>query len=339
LGNHLAQFIRLGTSIILFINLPNLWKDVPTASIIQILKKILIFHVYIQIIYVIVYNIGLHDFFNIITTYDERINLIGQNDIFSNHFFIVNIASGFPRFSGFFEEPAWFGWTLSLLIGIILQYQYKSKHIVLKFKDWSLIIIGFAFTTSVSALLSLIVISILYYIMMYSHHKVKIIAAFLCIFIAAITYVTAFNQSLLFRLQNIAEGSDGSTSYRIIGSLNGLLTLLANDPLTGYGLGDNNKSMYYEGLPSNAFHGIEIYNLQIIDMHNMLFQIICNLGIIGGILFLLLFHGLSFKKDCLIIVSLILTFFTVNVFNSSFLFVIISIAVFYFNAKKYNIKP
>ena len=99
----------------------------------------------------------------------------------------------------------------------------------------------------------------------------------------------------------------------------------------GFGLGDDNKNLYYSALNSGAFHGISLNGLDIIDMHNMLFQIICNLGILGGVLFIGLLYGLSFKKALIIIVAIVLTYFTVNVFNNFFFFSIISIATFYWN--------
>ena len=127
----------------------------------------------------------------------------------------------------------------------------------------------------------------------------------------------------------IAAGNDGSSNFRLIGSWNSLMTLLANNPLTGYGLGDDNKDHYYESLSSKSFHGISINGVDILDMHNMFFQIICNLGVLGGILFLLLLYGLSFKRSIIIIVGIILTYFTVNVFNNFFYFTIISIVTYY----------
>jgi len=131
----------------------------------------------------------------------------------------------------------------------------------------------------------------------------------------------------------IFAGNDGSSNFRLIGSWNGLATLIANNPLTGYGLGDDNKLQYYKALPSNSFHGISINGMEIIDMHNMLFQITCNLGILGGMLFILLLYGLSFKKSPIIIVGIILTYFTVNVFNNFFYFLIISLSTYYFKTK------
>ena len=171
----------------------------------------------------------------------------------------------------------------------------------------------------------------IYYYLKNKKHKFKCLLALISVVICGIVAVITFSNSMASRISAIIAGNDGSSNFRLIGSWNGLVTLLYNDPLFGYGLGDDNKNLYYSALNSGAFHGISLNGLDIIDMHNMLFQIICNLGILGGVLFIGLLYGLSFKKALIIIVAIVLTYFTVNVFNNFFFFSIISIATFYWN--------
>ncbi len=327
--NHYTQFVRLLLALILYIYLPNLWDNFSLRTIVLVLKRVLIIHLVIQVLYGIIYYCGITGIFNIISTYEQRSGLITSNYLFFNHFIIVNTSSGAPRFSGVFEEPAWFGWTLNLIIAIILQYQYKSKSSILCKRDYGLIFIGYFLTSSVSAILSLLVIIGTYFYLNNKRHKFKILLVTGGLIGSIVAIIFTLSHSLFDRLAIIAAGNDGSSNFRLIGSWNSLMTLLANDPLTGYGLGDDNKSHYYEGLSSHSFHGITINGAEILDMHNMLFQIICNLGVLGGILFLLLLHGLSFKKSLIVIISIGLTYFTVNVFNNFFFFTIISIATYY----------
>lgn len=329
--NHYTQFFRLFFALLLYIYLPNLWDKVKIQTVIEALKLVLTIHLIIQLGYCVLYHIGFVNIFNIVSSYEERSNLISSNYLFFNHLIIINIASGSPRFSGIFEEPAWFGWTLNLIIAIILQYQYQTKRKVLTSRDYLLIFCGYLLTLSVSAIVSLIIIMGIYYYLKNKKHKFKFLLALISVVICGIVAVITFSNSMASRISAIIAGNDGSSNFRLIGSWNGLVTLLYNDPLFGYGLGDDNKNLYYSALNSGAFHGISLNGLDIIDMHNMLFQIICNLGILGGVLFIGLLYGLSFKKALIIIVAIVLTYFTVNVFNNFFFFSIISIATFYWN--------
>lgn len=332
--NHYTQFVRLLFALILYIYLPNLWENINLKTIILVLKRVLIIHLSIQVLYGIIYFCGITGIFNIISTYEQRASLVTYNYLFFNHFIIVNTSSGSPRFSGVFEEPAWFGWTLNLIIAIILQYQYNSKSLILNKRDYGLIFIGYFLTSSVSAILSLLIIIGIYFYLNNKRHKIKILFVSGGLIASIVAVIFALNHSLFERLAIIAAGNDGSSNFRLVGSWNSLMTLLANNPLTGYGLGDDNKSRYYEVLSSKSFHGITINGVEILDMHNMLFQIICNLGVLGGILFLFLLHGLSYKKSLIVIVSIVLTYFAVNVFNNFFFFTIISIATYYLGVHK-----
>ncbi len=332
--NHYTQFIRLLFALVLYIYLPNLWENISLKTIVLVLKRVLIIHLMIQVLYSIIYYCGITSIFNIVSTYEQRTGLIASNYLFFNHFIIVNTSSGSPRFSGVFEEPAWFGWTLNLIIAIILQYQCQSKSLILNKRDHGLIFVGYFLTSSVSAIFSLIIIFVIYFYLNNKKHKFKVLLVSGGLIASIIAVIFTLSHSLFDRLAIITAGNDGSSNFRLIGSWNSLMTLLANNPLIGYGLGDDNKWHYYESLSSKSFHGITINGVEILDMHNMLFQIICNLGVLGGVLFLLLLHGLSFKRSLIIITGIGLTYFTVNVFNNFFFFTIISIATYYWGVHK-----
>ncbi|WP_370648579.1 O-antigen ligase family protein [uncultured Duncaniella sp.] len=178
------------------------------------------------------------------------------------------------------------------------------------------------------------IIFVIYFYLNNKKHKFKVLLVSGGLIASIIAVIFTLSHSLFDRLAIITAGNDGSSNFRLIGSWNSLMTLLANNPLIGYGLGDDNKWHYYESLSSKSFHGITINGVEILDMHNMLFQIICNLGVLGGVLFLLLLHGLSFKRSLIIITGIGLTYFTVNVFNNFFFFTIISIATYYWGVHK-----
>lgn len=328
--NHITQLIRLTFAVLTFCYLPNLLRNINIIKVYAIIKTVILIHVWIQIIYFILYHIGFSMLFNVLKSYEDRTEIAQHNYLFFNHFILVNIASGYPRFSGLFEEPAWFGWTLNLLVALVLQFQILYKIPIFTKKDLLTIILAFSFTFSFSSLFSLILIFTLYYIV-----KKKLNLLQICIFcIVGVSFLIAFiyisNESFYLRFLNIIDGSDGSSNSRLIGSWNSFITTLYNDPWFGYGLGDDNKTTYFKNLSDNNILGISIGGTPILDMHNMLFQITGNLGLLGGLLFISLLRGLSFKRTPIILISFILTFFSVNVYNNYFYFIALAIAIYSF---------
>lgn len=335
-SNHYTQFIRLFFAVLLFLFLPNLWENISIASIVSVLKQILFVHLIIQICYCIIYYCGITDIFNIVSSGEDRGNLIINNNRFFNHFFIINTASGIPRFSGVFEEPAWFGWNLNLIIAIILQYQYTFRKQILKFSEYILIFCAYSLTLSVSAIGCLILIIGAYYFLSAKKNKLKLILSFILFWVISFFSIRFL---LLDRIEKIITGADGSSNFRLIGSWNSLMTVLSNDPFTGYGLGDSNKEIYHI-LHSNDFCDltITISDMVILDQHNMFFQVICSLGIIGGLLFCIFLHGLSLKKSGIILLGILCTFFSVNVFNTFFFFTSLSIMIYYWGYQPRNLQ-
>ena len=329
--NHITQSVRLLGAILMFICLPNFLENYGGEKLAVILRKVLVFHLWIQVIYVVLYYGGV-GIFNVIHVDEERAALISENYLFFNHFIIVNIASGYPRFSGLFEEPAWFGWTINLAVAYILQFQYTFHKNILLQKDWALIAVAFFFTYSISSLICLLIITGVYLSKKYSQQIFKIIGVSILCVLFVVIYIK-INPFFLDRIQLIGEGGDGSTSFRIIGSVNGFLSTLSNNPLIGYGLGDTNTVQYFQSLHSLGLaHGLAINGEYILDMHNILFQVICNLGILGGLFFFYPFLKLFSLKNIVITTGFILVFFCVNVYNTFYLFFIISASVYFYTA-------
>lgn len=334
--NHGTQLIRLEAALFLFLLFPNYSYSISKETIINVLRKLLLFHVCVQLIYVFLYYAGLGGFFNIISNFDQRLALISHNNIFTNHFIIVNVERGLPRFSGFFEEPAWFGWNLSLLIGIILQYELTFKDKIITPKDWFIIVIAYYFTYSMSAYFSLFFIVFLYVFMKNRKKILKLLGVGVVLSISLMLFLL-INKSIFTRLLSVFAGEDGSSSSRLLGSLNGFLTVLCNDPFTGYGLGDTNTSLYFKrALDFKLATGFSINGFFLLDMHIMPFQMLANLGVIGLFLFLLPFFKFIKNDSFLVFASFLMVFFSVNVFNSFFLFSMISVSFLLFN--NYNMK-
>ena len=286
--NYLFQLFRLEVAILVFLYFPSILKTLPYETIIDIIKKVVLTHAVIQIIYVVLYYLGI-DIFHYINTFDERLSLISENYLFTNHFIILNVESGRPRFSGFFEEPAWFGWTMSLMLSIILQACLHFKRRFLSHRDWGIIIVSYVFTLSLSAMLQLLVICISYLFFLHKKNLWKLLLILIIVVGLILLYLMA-NPSIVDRLILVSEGGDGSSSSRLIGSWNALVTTLNIQPWIGFGLGDTNTALFLDYAETNNLHkGIFIGDIYLATIHNIIVQIICSLGIIGGFFFFFLF--------------------------------------------------
>ena len=332
--NYLFQLFRLEVAILVFLYFPSILKTLPYETIIDIIKKVVLTHAVIQIIYVVLYYLGI-DIFHYINTFDERLSLISENYLFTNHFIILNIESGRPRFSGFFEEPAWFGWTMSLMLSIILQACLHFKRRFLSHRDWGIIIVSYVFTLSLSAMLQLLVICISYLFFLHKKNLWKLLLILLIVVGLILLYLMA-NPSIVDRLILVSEGGDGSSSSRLIGSWNALVTTLNIQPWIGFGLGDTNTALFLDYAETNNLHkGIFIGDIYLATIHNIIVQIICSLGIIGGFFFLLPFVRFFNKRSMIVALAFILVFFSVNVYNTFFFFTMSSLAFYLFGTKRY----
>lgn len=332
--NYLFQLFRLEVAILVFLYFPSILKTLPYETIIDIIKKVVLTHAVIQIIYVVLYYLGI-DIFHYINTFDERLSLISENYLFTNHFIILNVESGRPRFSGFFEEPAWFGWTMSLMLSIILQACLHFKRRFLSHRDWGIIIVSYVFTLSLSAMLQLLVICISYLFFLHKKNLWKLLLILIIVVGLILLYLMA-NPSIVDRLILVSEGGDGSSSSRLIGSWNALVTTLNIQPWIGFGLGDTNTALFLDYAETNNLHkGIFIGDIYLATIHNIIVQIICSLGIIGGFFFLLPFVRFFNKRSMIVALAFILVFFSVNVYNTFFFFTMSSLAFYLFGTKRY----
>ena len=144
------------------------------------------------------------------------------------------------------------------------------------------------------------------------------------------------NPSIVDRLILVSEGGDGSSSSRLIGSWNALVTTLNIQPWIGFGLGDTNTALFLDYAETNNLHkGIFIGDIYLATIHNIIVQIICSLGIIGGFFFLLPFVRFFNKRSMIVALAFILVFFSVNVYNTFFFFTMSSLAFYLFGTKRY----
>lgn len=336
ISNHVTQIIRLLLGIVMFVMLPSVLKSISPLEFATILRRVLIINLWIQIIYIIIFPILGNHFFNIISSGASRAALISENYKFFNHLIIINTQKGYPQFSGIFDEPAWFGWNLNLIIALILQFEVSYKIKILTKKIWTLIVIGYFFTFSMAAIGGLLLIWIVYYLKTHRGSFFKNIISISFVLLAAILFVL-LNPSLLYRATMINQGGDGSTTARVIGSWNSLLTVLKNDLFTGFGLGDGNMSSYFSEIVRRGDSaGIIVQGLTILDIHNIIVQVICNLGVIGGVLYFTPILSLCKSKSIIIFVGFIVVYFSVNVFNAFFLFFMTQAALFYFTSIYYS---
>jgi hypothetical protein len=281
------------------------------------LKRVVMFHVYIVLIYAFLFHVlNIQSFFTIVNPY-EKSQLIKENYLLKTHFRTVIVEKGRYRMCGLFEEPAWFGWVINLLIGIIFQLEVSYKKTVLKKKEYILIFGAYLLVRSLSALAGLVIIYISKY---FFQRKINLVTAAKNVFVA-IAGLGIFTVVFWTRLGNIADMSDASSLFRIVGSFNLALNTLKNDPLTGYGLGDLNRNMIINKYSDNNPVGIKlpVYG-NILDLHNMLLSVLCTLGIMGLIIFLALYKPLFRRKQYIILVSFAVVFFTLNVLTTYFFY-------------------
>jgi hypothetical protein len=324
-GNYIFSAIRISLGMLIITLLPRagIINKISLEKLGISLKHVVMFHVSIVFIYAILfYGLNIQSIFNIVTPY-EKSRLIKETYLLRTHFRTIIVEKGHYRMCGIFEEPAWFGWVINLLIGIIFQIELVSKKPILKIKNQILIFGAFFLTRSLSAFAGLIII---YMAKLIFRGKISFITVIQNIFIV-ITGIGGFVLIFWTRLGNITNLADASSLYRVIGSFNLALNTLKNDPLTGYGLGDLNRNITIKKYMNNEPIGIIIPRFGLIfDLHNMLLSVLCTLGIVGLIIFLALYVPLLRQKQYIVLVSFIIVFFTLNVFTTYFFYAAIALS-------------
>lgn len=327
LGNAAASLIKLTSCIVALLSAYRIGRNTSIATIEDCLKKFILFHCIILLLYVTLHKTGMADgFFKIVTPGPERNALIANNKNLENHFRIIILDGDSFRYSGIFEEPAWFGWSISLALAFLCQIENSKSRRKLTIISWLVIGSAYAWSRSVTALISL---SLIAAIRFNAHKRILALVAFTTAAGLFLAFSFISNDGPESRLAQIAAGSDGSSSNRIIGSINGAWSSLINSPLTGTGLGDTNRHQAYTRyLDRNTASGIyhPISGL-ILDMHNVVLAVLSALGLPGLITFILLFsHGIKSYRPILS-TGFILAALSSNVFDHAYIYAILGLSI------------
>lgn len=327
LSNHIFQLTRLLLGISVCMCVRNILYDIDLYDISLLMVKLIRVHLFFLFLYVLLYYLGFDFIFNITNSFEERSDLIANNHLFFNHFIIIHNFSGL-RFCGLFEEPAWMGWVFILILGFIFEAEIILQKKILKRCDYIMLLVSILFTVSFSFAGSFIILILFRYIRKRGA-KFKILffsISLICLSIL-LSYINMVGEGT--RIYNIVNGYDGSSSSRLIGSLNSILSSLNSNPFTGCGLGDGNYVNYVEYLQStNKLVGVWIGNLFLIENHNIVGQFITSTGLIGFFIFLYIIVKI-WKKTSIFYLSLFIVCFTVNVFNTYLFFCMLSLSYFY----------
>jgi hypothetical protein len=332
--NYIFSAIRITLGMFIITLLPGsgIINEIDPQRLGYALKRVIMFHVYVVLIYAFLfYVLNIQTIFNIVNPY-EKSQLIKENYLLKTHFRNVIIEKDGYRMCGIFEEPAWFGWVINLLVGIVFQIEVSYKKVILKKKEYIPILGAYILVRSLSALAGLVVIYMAKY---FFQRKISFVTIARDIFVA-MTGLGIFVAVFRARLENILSLRDASSLFRIIGSFNLALNTLKNDPLTGFGLGDLNRNIIINKYQDRSPIGIQlpVYGL-IFDLHNMLLSVLCTLGIIGFIIFLALYNPFLRRKQYIILVSFIIIFFTSNVFTTYFFYTALGLSyIVAFKTKK-----
>jgi hypothetical protein len=332
--NYIFSAVRITFGMFIITLLPGsgITNEINPQKLGSSLKRVIMFHVYIVLVYAFLfYVLNIQSLFNIVNP-SEKSLLIRENYLLRTHFRTIIVEEGRYRICGIFEEPAWFGWVINLLIGIIFQIEVFCKKPILKKHEHILIFGAYLLVRSFSAIAGLVVIYTGKY---FFSRKISFTSAIRNIFVV-IMGAGVFTLVFWTRLGNIVSMRDASALSRIIGSFNLALNTLKNDPLTGYGLGDLNRTIIIHKYLNNNPTGIRlpVFGL-ILDLHNMLLSVLCTLGIIGFAIFLNLYRPLFRSKQYIILVSFIIVFFTLNVFTTYFYYTAIGLSyIIAFKAKR-----
>lgn len=236
--------IFLGLGLLLFA--PNL------ISNFKVERKIRFFY-FVFKSYVVIVLYGVIQFFakNFLGS-DFLYNNLGQ---FQFHPHYENDLFGFSRATSIFYEPSVFAWVTNLIISILLIYQKKigfSRKIFLVYLF--IYLLGLLVSLSSSGLLSLIVITLVYYVSVYGIRLKKIVLfgpIFFGIVLLALPYL---------RLSEIVTENTSGFNRVVFPFLN-LLEVLKNYPFFGRALGqfgvEDNK-LLYDGVIHNSVYGLFI---------------------------------------------------------------------------------
>lgn len=315
--NAFISLFRLIVGIASAVMVVNFSKNISLESLSSILVRFVTFHCSIVLIYAFVfYVLGFDYLFKIVTPGEERNRLITENHLFLNHFRVIIFSGFYYRLAGVFEEPAWFGWVMTLFCSFILQIQMKSKKKLVGVWFWGFVFFAYMFTVSISAIVGLLILAFVYLFLKHGVVKRTIILVMFPFLLTMMYFILP--EVILNRVMLILGGGDGSTSHRVIGSINGALSSISINPLIGSGLGDSNRVLMYKRILDNgSVVGFQSSDGSLImDMHNIFLSIFSSLGIPGGIIFAMIILVLIYFRLWVLLTGYFVVFMSVNVFDS-----------------------
>ncbi|EPH6926727.1 O-antigen ligase family protein [Providencia stuartii] len=290
-----STYLRILTSVVSVFFIP-LWLRDGNDSItfIKAIKLSIVALVISQFVVVACFYLGLSSVFNIIPHGDQSSR--------GNWLNIYNYTY-YYRFGGLFEEPSWFSWFFTFLLGISIVYEKKFNTKVISNKLIIASFIAIVMTFSLAGIISFVLLCLIKF---YKKSLVKstlVICIFTLIIFIIVYYLNAqFIDRVIFAL----SGDDGSSNNRLLGSL--FRTALAiEQSLMGFGIG-------------NSINGILFYSNQIgasltssISTQNGFSEDIISCGIILGIAYLAPIAYLGLKRNGRIgFVVITLVFFTTS---------------------------
>lgn len=292
----------------------NLWLKTPEQKNIFItaIKNCTLFILYSQIVIVILFYSGFENLFNVITS-NAHLNRGQWLNIYDYKYYF--------RFGGLFEEPSWFSWFLTYIVGIIVGYEYVYKKEIFDKKFIVLLIISICFTFSIAGLMSIIIlISIRYF-----SHSFSIKGIFyLLVFVTILSILALTNEHFMDRLSSIMSGNDASSNVRLAGSFYRVYVIFDN-LLFGTGFGNSINGILYFS---------QEYNIRItesIATQNGFAEVFVSTGLIAGILYCAPIFFMIFKKKYRIIfITICLVYFTSSAIYVAPAWMLLSISYYLF---------
>lgn len=324
--NHFINAFRVVAGLILVGALNFGLKKSSSNTILAAINFVLIFHLVLFFLYVTLFSVdSLRGLFKVVTPGDERNALIAENNLLSNHLRIIIAEGDVFRFSGIFEEPAFFSWNIIALAACSLQISKNTGRRLNVFFIFFAIACTTMFSRSFSGMLGILLLSIP---VIWRGSMVKTIVATLGIVLMLVGLFFLADQSLRDRVELLLILEDGSSNSRIIGSFNAFVGMLENSPVYGFGLGDRNKEFALKYIEAAGISsGFDPLGVLIMDIHNGIVQVGFSLGLFGLFLYFLLLWP-SFRAGKFYAIGMVIVFCSSNVFNAYFVWAFIGLGAY-----------
>jgi hypothetical protein len=218
--------------------------------------------------------------------------------IFAWYFFAFQwgvFKNGVLRASGFFAEPAWFGWFVSLGLFGVISISLFCKSISLRWYDYLLFNLSSLLSTSLVAII--LINTALFascFMKKITTKELKKTLTFIVQFFAVVlllvgVYFIVARLNLAYdpiqylekRVPAVLAGKDGSAQSRILGTLEVFSHVMKKSPLFGVGMG-NEVSATKQILPILIFKGANT------DLHIGFVAVFVSTGLIGGVIYLIM---------------------------------------------------